>query len=1133
MNSFFPPLKKNGSLPYVLVLASALVMAACSPNPDKINEKIESGKAVSALSAIEERLAANPNANEAAVWNMLAAKARMAICVERQCAMPSTSASTTIIPNELKLLENNLSRAPDSVSLGQDQPTLHKGDMMAQAITAYGKLPNQPHPLLVLRAAAPANMAPIFDEALFARAREAARNGENKEAAAILEQLSIASSLSPTIQKMAAWQAALITNNSALAANYQTALRDVGAVGFPAAAWGLLPHALRANTGEPAQALSQLPGMLSLNQIGPLSNQNVLKAVAEELAQIASKPELQRAWQTGWDEKNNGPIDLVFMRMSLRLAPDQPAVWSKYLPALVAAAQKGQDLPELTDTFQASSLSGPTQTMLADKLIEAAGKLATRPGMAAPLLELASQMKLSSAQQVALDKMAHEYLMKAAAAKDITATIALATARPAAAANDRQQVVPLLVESIRTSLKTSQFNKAVSVSELLNQGLGLDVELAPLILEEFSAQLKLLDIDKTLQSDTANILLQPSSSVALDLGPIFGFMQSFFASRPEVLTMQLNTIVSGARGVYGPASAMYRLQSFFPLKDQPMAQMWLSNAIIAAVIEDNTLNASKMMELIGKLTQVHPTLPISSLVETALNRSDSLESSRNIWNSSISETRAVMRSLRPQFVALMRGIDGMEQNRYGVAASAFAELTEPSWRSQAMPYLSQIHERLVNIAGVYVPLSVAPDVPTAVIKLSPEGLHGGSLDTVKVTWISQLGNQIEQTPHTLLASPAAVKTLTLSVPIDLDTSTLKLTPATLSQSPQAASLGEFFGNFTALKIKSNNASSTTVGNASRLMDGIIDGKRTASFIRALNNLAEPLRPDGTYLMTTHLRQNLTDEPSGGESILPNGSILTLQTAPTTQPTPPINNGLSEPISAETYPVLGTIKHPSTENPLSFTGFYDSLTQTTYFSFTYLLPSSMQTVKAGVKCQTLTGSITCGAYHLHSPRLVYATLVRGQQTQESLTEETAQRTKLNISAMADLLAVAQQTMPEIPSVTEVKNATQRPIVKAITTSDSNVISKSLVSGSLPSNMSSSPSKTVSSEDDQDEAMPNVTESISKTNPTPTTIIIRPDDNVSRTVPVGVFIHKTSAQSRPEPPQSTPIETNSSPTLPRPL
>jgi hypothetical protein len=105
-------------------------------------------------------------------------------------------------------------------------------------------------------------------------------------------------------------------------------------------------------------------------------------------------------------------------------------------------------------------------------------------------------------------------------------------------------------------------------------------------------------------------------------------------------------------------------------------------------------------------------------------------------------------------------------------------------------------------------------------------------------------------------------------------------------------------------------------------------------------------------------------------------------------------------------LLGTLQHPARSSPISFTGEFDPTTLTSAFTFSYPLPTSGQTVRAAVKCQTLGGPITCGAHHLHSPRLAYATLIRGLQTQESLRERSAVRQGQNSSAAAELLAAAQ-------------------------------------------------------------------------------------------------------------------------------
>jgi hypothetical protein len=170
---------------------------------------------------------------------------------------------------------------------------------------------------------------------------------------------------------------------------------------------------------------------------------------------------------------------------------------------------------------------------------------------------------------------------------------------------------------------------------------------------------------------------------------------------------------------------------------------------------------------------------------------------------------------------------------------------------------------------------------------------------------------------------------------------------------------------------------------------------------------------------TTLEHTLTAAISGGAAILPPGSLLTLQTAPTTQPATATFG-----FEGEVYPLLGTLQHPASPRAISFTGEYDATTLTSGFTFSYPLKGSGQPVRAGVLCQSLAGTLHCGAHHLHSPRVTFAALSRGQQTQESLASAVAARQEGAVSATQTLLqeaatarqaraAAAPRTVPSSP------------------------------------------------------------------------------------------------------------------------
>ncbi len=957
-----------------VVLAASL--AGCSPTPEKLLQQIDAGDAANALTVIEDQLAAAP---QSGALQLLAAHARLQACAQRSCVVSDAT------PELLTPVAALLNGAPLQARLNdQDTATIFtQASIIASATLAFAQLPQQPAAMLVLRSSLPESRQAAQLASLWLPALTHLRDGNVARASAQLEALGSATRLPLGFTYAAKLGAALLTQNTSQRANMLAALRAKPTLATPAASVGqLLPYMLHHQMGT-APALAALPAVLETSAtLGPLANPATAQAAAQELARLAADP--PPSWQAGWQLAAHGPLPLALQRTSLRLFPNQPTVWQTYLPALVVAAQSHTTLPEFANSFDARNLTGPSVAQLGTALMKAARDLQNRPSLAAPLLQLASQLGLGSQQQAELDQLAQSLIVKAATAKDVTATMALALARPQAAANNRQQVVPLLVDDIRASLRRGQFAQAVSTSILINETLELPVDLAPLVLEEFAAWLKANNLEAELTAPTPARLLQPRELVALDLGALWGFMAEYFADSPDILRGQLNALVAAATGPYGPSTAMHRLLPLFPTDDADALESWLHNAILAALQADATLSGPDLAKLAGQLAATHPGLPMAPMLEGALARSQTAAESRTLWQAATPTVRTIIRAIRPQFAALMNAQDADALGQPDTVASALGQLTEAIWLEQASPLFGRLQNNLLEVAGTYVPLSAAPEAPLAAVVVSPRGLAGGNLKQLELTFLNRLGTLASTNPSTLATTPATLETLRLLAPYNFNRRSVLLGPETLAAVANGGNFATWFGDITQLQFKP-----TPNGT---LLEATLRGGTIMRLARLLHSPAEPLLPNGQYALTTPLEQTLTPQAVEAKNILPVGSILTLQAAPSTQPAGPDFG-----FTGEVYPLLGTLQHPARSTPISFTGEFAPASLSSAFTFSYPLPSSGQAVRAAVKCQTLGGPITCGAHHLHSPRLAYATLVRGLQTQESLRTATAQRQALNASS----------------------------------------------------------------------------------------------------------------------------------------
>jgi hypothetical protein len=341
----------------------------------------------------------------------------------------------------------------------------------------------------------------------------------------------------------------------------------------------------------------------------------------------------------------------------------------------------------------------------------------------------------------------------------------------------------------------------------------------------------------------------------------------------------------------------------------------------------------------------------------------------------------------------MRGLEAFKQHDLDSTARALESVTEGQWLQLAEPALQGLSEALAPIAGLYVPISATPGIPLAAVWLEPQGLRGGNYSTVALTFLNRLGTLASTDPRSYVSSPAKRQRLTLQAHYKLNVRTLALDTTALASAPGGSAFSQLYGPVHMLQFKANPAGGTLL--TATLKDG-----KTLQLSRVLNAPSDILRPDGQYAILTSLEHSLTPAIAGGRDILPPGSVLTLQTAPTTQPATETFG-----FEGEVYPLLGTLQHPASARAISFTGEYDAATLTSGFTFSYPLKGSGQPVRAGVLCQSLAGTLHCGAHHLHSPRVAFAALSRGQQTQESLATAVAARQEGAVSATQALLQAA--------------------------------------------------------------------------------------------------------------------------------
>lgn len=1121
-----------------LLLVASAMLAGCwwDANPAKINSWIDEGKPEKALTEVTKQLEANP---QSPVLNLLGAKARLVLCAHNSCTLRGNG--TTL----LQPVAGMLARAgAGKVKLDEQkpEPTLTAQQVVASALPGFTSMDNQPKPLLMLLETLPSETRPLVLNAVYTPALQKARAGRAAEAAEYLNSLTQYSQLGKTPAAFGQVLAGLFSNQPQVAESFIIQLRSAEkGESVPGGTMALLPWALLAqakyqsNTTTGFKVLEALPAAMETWQLSPLVTEDARAGLAEELNTIRTTPALLAQWSAGWPEQTLSP-DVTLQRLSLGFNPNQPQLWATYLPAFInAVSGSAVALDGLAmSTISATTMSVPAQQKLAGLLLQTAQQLVAKPAAATPLLTFAGSFSLSAEQQSTANRLTQQLLTRAGEQADVTSTLALALFRPEVAQNNRQVVLPLLVASIRSNLHTAEFEKAVSTADTLTSKLKMDIELAPIILEEFAVEMRDRKLADTLFADDPAPLLKPEEEVRVDLGPLFGFMNEYFADKPEVITAQLTTLVAGARGTYGPSAAMYRLGWLFPEGSEQTPekrQEWINRALTEELLGNTLLSGPQLASVGAQLAQKQPGLMLAPLLGAAVAKAATMEDSREIWRNASAATRQLLETTHPQYSAFMRALDAQDAGHLNTAAAAFGELTTAQWKEKSAPFVLVFQKRLADVVGTYVPVSADPSAKTAAVVVRPLGLEGQALNQVEVTFINRLGTHSEENPVTYTNTPTQTVRTAVTAPLDFDTGILALTPEALAALPQSGGFATLYGNVSQLAFGASGQSN--------VLQFTVDDQAVA-YTRVTAAVAQPLRPDGTYLVQSVL--NTPQEGTG--TILPIGALLHLATVSETQaPLPEWN--LTTPV----YALTGDLEHPASAKPIPFTGFFDPLTLTLQFGFSYPLPQSGLPVKAAVRCQALAGPIICGSHHLHSPRRQFATLVGGMQTKESLAQQAEARATTNAESRTNLLdslnaaALAAASAARLEQVSA-STATAAPAplsqalsaTAAVTPSTSGLLSGTALPAVSLTTVSASTvsatvaaSSTVSSPAEDDEASPTAT--TPPPAPAPAMVQVPADAPISKTgIAPGVFIHRTSAVSASTSSPTTASPTTASPSQP---
>lgn len=972
---------------FVLILALGLGGCLFEKSPEDLNTLIEKGNPTEALNDIEDQLSKQPNSP---VYQILALKARLARCVAMNC--------TATHPADMQSIAASLKALKGPVNISE-KLTLDPQVILSKAAEEFAQLPDQPTPLLSLLSVTPdANKSHVAD-AVFTLPLMQLRAGAVASATATLQGFTRSNALSPVYRQWGGAMGSLLSRNVSLTESNLLGLRSmVAGTPLPATGLRLVPHVLFATTTSGTRAFltefsSTLAGWkLPPSLLGPLAQ----RPIAQEVNFLrTAEPFLTRAlanWApgtgTGTVVTGLSPtvpltdpgvaLQLHLTALSLEMDPTQSQLWQQFLPLASQYIEKTGD-PDLFTGLSLTALPTTQQQQVVTDLFQLIQRQAKANQPILPLLQQLSQLQLERGTATKLEKLVQSGLEGAITNQNLDEVLAYARFKPELARVNRTGIVPLVAGAIRDDLRQEKFDEALTLSKLLNETLGIDFNLDTLLIKEFQDQTTRTKVADALSSETSSWLTQPSATVVVDLGPLWSFMQTHFAAQPKVLNDVLRDLVNTAHGAWGTPTAVYRLYGNFDDRDFPPADRhaYLVSAIATSLVEDTALSPEERLTTAARLKQQFPELALAPVVETALKDCKTLDDSRALWQQSPQTVREVITAVRPQFAALMRGVDAWQSGDRNAAAKAFAIITDATYTSQLSPYLLEIGSQLSQVEGLYANLNGSQtgggNLPTLALRVTvpafatpAEASQLPPLTQLNLSVLNRLGSLVTTSPasgpNALTTSYGTLRLATLPVTLNLNKQQAPIPQVALQRATAPAAFETTYGNLKTLTFTSSSIIVTTAANP-----------EPVRLTQLLVSASAVLWPNGRYSLTSPVAQNIPGEGAASlKNLLPPGSLLTL-TADATLPNPD-----------NTYPVTGELWHPGLSQPQAISGTFNPQLLMTDLTWNAPLPSG-GLVKAVGRCQTVPSRIICGAHYAHLARQQFAWQISGAQTAESLAQ----------------------------------------------------------------------------------------------------------------------------------------------------
>lgn len=550
-----------------------------------------------------------------------------------------------------------------------------------------------------------------------------------------------------------------------------------------------------------------------------------------------------------------------------------------------------------------------------------------------------------------------------------------ASFQPDIARLSRQKVVSITIEALENKWAKNNFKGMDKLSEFLSDTMGIDFSLDSLLLQSFDDFLTQSSVQKELNANSSNELLEDRNTAKVELGDKFTFLQKHFEKHPEVLDNLLKSLIVKSEGTYAIPVSLHKLYTYFsekfPEKDK---YAYLINAIKNSLTEDTELSALEFVKQGQKLQEKYSEIPKSFIVNEALKRVVTLDESRNLWAKSGKEFQKILKNTKPQFSTLMRAVEAYEDGNHEKAASLFTILSDAKLIKQAKPYLQEYVKTVRAQVGAYSLVSndtseniftkllyidLINDNPnekaTAVSKTETQ--NQVDLLAVKVTLISRLGAIKVQSPKDLSEDYGKVSRYEIIGRINPNTMEINIPHDQKSGQGLPLSFEKIFGKLHNLSLEGD-----------RIIYYTEDKEFTFQRINDFST-TKPNFPDGKYAITNKNKNN--DERS--RHVLPVGSIIEFKTN-TRRAINPTQNGVK---LSTIYPISGIVRHPSSDKPRPMNGFYSANKQLISFSYTYPLING-GTLDAVIRCQATGTDIICAGHNKHWGRQRYSYIVSGNK-----------------------------------------------------------------------------------------------------------------------------------------------------------